>query len=46
MKIRKKAEDERNCETCGYPTRRERAITVYNGLFPEDMCIIYMDGIR
>ena len=34
--------DERNCEACGYPTCRERAIAVYNGLLPEDMCIIYM----
>ncbi|NUU97463.1 [Fe-Fe] hydrogenase large subunit C-terminal domain-containing protein [Marinitoga sp. 1138] len=34
--------DERNCTACGYETCRERAKAVYNGLMPEDLCIIYI----
>ncbi len=30
-----------NCGSCGYHTCRERAIAVYNGLMPWDLCIQY-----
>ncbi len=33
--------NEINCGACGYPTCRDRAIAAYNGLIPEDLCVIY-----
>ena len=30
-----------NCGACGYPTCRDRAIAVLNGLMPWDLCIQY-----
>ena len=34
--------DELNCGACGYPTCREKAIAVYNGLARLDMCLPFM----
>ncbi len=33
--------NELNCGACGYPTCRDRAVAVLNGLMPEDECIQY-----
>lgn len=35
-------EDELNCGACGYPTCREKAIAVYNGLAEAEMCLPYL----
>lgn len=35
-------EDETNCGGCGYPSCRDKAIAVYNGLANPEMCIPYM----
>lgn len=35
-------EDELNCGACGYPTCREKAIAVYQGLAEAEMCLPYM----
>ncbi len=37
-----KSEDELNCGACGYPTCRDKAIAVYNGMAEIDMCVPYM----
>lgn len=37
-----KPEDELNCGACGYPTCRDKAIAVYNGMAQLDMCVPYM----
>ncbi len=37
-----KPEDELNCGACGYPTCRDKAIAVYNGMAEIDMCVPYM----
>lgn len=37
-----KPEDELNCGACGYPTCRDKAIAVYNGMAQIDMCVPYM----
>lgn len=34
--------DELNCGACGYPTCREKAIAVYQGLAEPDMCLPYL----
>ena len=34
--------DELNCGACGYPTCREKAIAVYQGLAEPEMCLPYM----
>ena len=35
-------EDELNCGACGYPTCREKAIAVYQGLAEAEMCLPYL----
>ncbi len=35
-------EDELNCGSCGYPTCRDKAIAVINGMAEIEMCIPYM----
>jgi two-component system NtrC family sensor kinase len=35
-------EDELNCGACGYPTCREKAIAVYQGLAEAQMCLPYL----
>lgn len=35
-------EDELNCGACGYPTCREKAIAVYQGLAEVEMCLPYL----
>lgn len=35
-------EDETNCGGCGYPSCREKAIAVYQGLAQPEMCVSYM----
>lgn len=35
-------EDETNCGGCGYPSCREKAIAVYQGLAKPEMCVPYM----
>lgn len=35
-------EDELNCGACGYPTCREKAIAVYQGLAEVQMCLPYL----
>ncbi len=35
-------EDELNCGACGYPTCREKAIAVFQGLAEEEMCLHYL----
>jgi len=35
-------EDELNCGSCGYPTCRDKAIAVLNGMAETEMCIPYM----
>lgn len=35
-------EDELNCGVCGYPTCREKAVAVYQGMAESDMCMPYM----
>ncbi|RPI02895.1 MAG: 4Fe-4S dicluster domain-containing protein [Calditrichaeota bacterium] len=35
-------EDELNCGACGYPSCREKAIAVYQGLAEAEMCLPYM----
>lgn len=37
-----KEEDQLNCGACGYPTCREKAIAVIQGLAEPEMCIPYM----
>ena len=37
-----KPEDELNCGACGYPTCREKAAAVYNGLAESEMCLPYL----
>ncbi|GAG01486.1 unnamed protein product, partial [marine sediment metagenome] len=37
-----KPEDELNCGACGYPTCREKAVAVYNGLAESEMCLPYL----
>ncbi|MGL4335540.1 MAG: [Fe-Fe] hydrogenase large subunit C-terminal domain-containing protein [Turicibacter sp.] len=34
--------DELNCGTCGYPTCRDKAIAVYNGIAEPTMCLPFM----
>lgn len=34
--------DELNCGACGYPTCRDKAIAVYNGMAQLEMCVPYM----
>ena len=36
------AMDELNCGSCGYPTCRQKAIAVYNGIAEPTMCLPYM----
>jgi len=35
-------EDELNCGACGYPSCREKAIAVINGMAQKEMCLPYM----
>lgn len=35
-------EDELNCGACGYPTCRDKAIAVYNGMAQLEMCVPFM----
>ena len=35
-------EDELNCGACGYPTCRDKAIAVYQGLAEPEMCLPYL----
>lgn len=35
-------EDQLNCGACGYPTCREKAIAVYQGLAEAEMCLPYL----
>jgi len=35
-------EDQLNCGSCGYPTCREKAIAVYQGLAEAEMCLPYL----
>lgn len=35
-------EDELNCGACGYPTCREKAVAVFNGLAEPEMCLPYL----
>ncbi len=35
-------EDELNCGACGYPTCREKAVAVYQGLAEVEMCLPYL----
>ena len=35
-------EDELDCGACGYPTCKDKAIAVYNGMAQLDMCLPYM----
>ncbi|MBN2355810.1 4Fe-4S binding protein [candidate division KSB1 bacterium] len=35
-------EDELNCGACGYPTCREKAVAVYQGIAEVEMCLPYM----
>lgn len=35
-------EDELNCGACGYPTCRDKAVAVYNGMAEEAMCLPFM----
>src|SRR5574340_1103449 len=35
-------EDELNCGACGYPSCRDKAIAVYNGLAEAEMCLPYL----
>jgi len=37
-----KREDELNCGACGYPTCRDKAIAVYQGLAEAEMCLPYL----
>jgi two-component system NtrC family sensor kinase len=37
-----KPEDELNCGACGYPSCREKAIAVYQGLAEAQMCLPYL----
>ena len=37
-----KPEDELNCGACGYPSCRDKAIAVYNGLAEAEMCLPYL----
>jgi signal transduction histidine kinase len=37
-----KPEDELNCGACGYPTCRDKAIAVYQGLAEAQMCLPYL----
>ena len=40
-------EDELNCEACGYPTCREHAIAICNGMAESEMCLPYtIDQLR
>ncbi len=36
------AEQELNCGACGYPTCRDKAVAVYQGLAEVDMCLPYL----
>jgi signal transduction histidine kinase/iron only hydrogenase large subunit-like protein len=36
------SEDELNCGACGYPSCRDKAIAVYNGLAESEMCLPYL----
>ncbi len=36
------SEDELNCGACGYPTCREKAAAVFNGLAEVEMCLPYL----
>jgi signal transduction histidine kinase/iron only hydrogenase large subunit-like protein len=35
-------EDELNCGACGYPSCRDKAVAVYNGLAEAEMCLPYL----